>query len=116
MGITVIDSMLPSLHPLPLSTAVVHRCSFPNSKVRVKLRSRCVPPLPSAVAVQSFRKRVLSMEFSTPEGGSNSTLINSNEGNEELSVTEVVTQEGSKVDKITDVMVTRKNELELRHE
>ncbi|RYR02381.1 hypothetical protein Ahy_B06g081178 [Arachis hypogaea] len=56
------------------------------------------------------------MEFSTPEGGSNSTLINSNEGNEELSVTEVVTQEGSKVDKITDVMVTRKNELELRHE
>ncbi|RYR04765.1 hypothetical protein Ahy_B06g084538 [Arachis hypogaea] len=56
------------------------------------------------------------MEISTPEGGSNSTLITSNEGNEELSVGEVVTQEGSKVDEITDVMVTRKDELELRHE
>ncbi|KAL4357331.1 hypothetical protein AHAS_Ahas09G0176000 [Arachis hypogaea] len=37
------------------------------------------------------------MEFSSPEDGSNSTLINSNEGNEELSVGEVVIQEGSKL-------------------
>ncbi|XP_016164575.1 uncharacterized protein LOC107607105 [Arachis ipaensis] len=37
------------------------------------------------------------MELSTLEGGSNSTLINSNEGNEELSVGEVVIQERSKM-------------------
>nr|XP_025628916.1 protein FAR-RED IMPAIRED RESPONSE 1-like [Arachis hypogaea] len=70
----------------------------------------------AAVAVQSFRKRASSMEFSTPEGESNSTLINSDEGNEELSVGEVVIQEESKVDEITDVIVMRKDELELRHE
>ncbi|RYR68064.1 hypothetical protein Ahy_A03g014525 [Arachis hypogaea] len=43
-------------------------------------------------------------------------MINTNEDNEKLSVDEVVNQEGSKVDEITDVMVTRKDELELRHE
>ncbi|RYR47519.1 hypothetical protein Ahy_A07g033450 [Arachis hypogaea] len=36
------------------------------------------------------------MEFSILEGGSNSTLINSNEGNEELTVGKVVIQERSK--------------------
>ncbi|RYR48048.1 hypothetical protein Ahy_A07g034045 [Arachis hypogaea] len=56
------------------------------------------------------------MEFSTPEGGSNSTLINSNEGNEELSMDEVVIQEGSKVDEITDDIMMRKDELDLRYE
>ncbi|XLU98637.1 hypothetical protein S245_012977, partial [Arachis hypogaea] len=56
------------------------------------------------------------MEFSTSEGLLNSTLINSNEENEELSVGEVVIQEGSKVDEITDVIVMRKDELDLRHE
>ncbi|XP_016195558.1 protein FAR1-RELATED SEQUENCE 5-like [Arachis ipaensis] len=56
------------------------------------------------------------MEFSTPEGRSNSTMINSNERNEELSVGEVVIQEGSKADEITDVIVMRKDELDLRHE
>ncbi|XLR30839.1 hypothetical protein HN51_050728 [Arachis hypogaea] len=47
-------------------------------------------------AVQSFWIKASSMELSTLEGGSNSTLINSNEGNEELSVGEVVIQERSK--------------------
>ncbi|RYR69219.1 hypothetical protein Ahy_A03g015756 [Arachis hypogaea] len=65
------------------------------------------------------------MELSTPEGGSNSTLINSDEVNEELSVCEVVIQEESKVcwiswsrivDEIIDVIVTRKDELDSRHE
>ncbi|KAL4316305.1 hypothetical protein AHAS_Ahas15G0271800 [Arachis hypogaea] len=56
------------------------------------------------------------MDLSIPEGKSNSTLVNTNEGNEELSVNEVVNQEGSKVDEITNVMVMRKDELELRHE
>ncbi|RYQ98749.1 hypothetical protein Ahy_B07g086526 [Arachis hypogaea] len=48
-------------------------------------------------AVQSFWIKASSMELSTLEGGSNSTLINSNEGNEELSVGEVVIQERSKM-------------------
>ncbi|KAL4337138.1 hypothetical protein AHAS_Ahas12G0080200 [Arachis hypogaea] len=47
------------------------------------------------------------MKFSTPEGRSISTLINSTQGDEELNVGEV--------DEITDVIVTRKDELDSRH-
>ncbi|XP_025670217.1 protein FAR1-RELATED SEQUENCE 5-like [Arachis hypogaea] len=58
------------------------------------------------------------MAFSTPEGGSISTLINPTQGDERFSVGEVVIQEqeGSKVDEITDVVVTRKDELDYGHE
>ncbi|XP_057733896.1 protein FAR1-RELATED SEQUENCE 5-like [Arachis stenosperma] len=58
------------------------------------------------------------MAFSTPEGGSISTLINPTQGDEQFSVGEVVIQEqeGSKVDEITDVVVTRKDELDSGHE
>ncbi|XP_025703073.1 protein FAR1-RELATED SEQUENCE 6-like [Arachis hypogaea] len=48
------------------------------------------------------------MAFSTPEGGSISTLINPTQGNEQFSVGEV--------DEITDVVVTRKDELDSGHE
>ncbi|XLR22964.1 hypothetical protein HN51_069217 [Arachis hypogaea] len=63
-------------------------------------------------AMQHFRKRASFMAFSTPEGGSISTLINPTQDDEQLSVGEVVIQEqeGSKVDKITDIVVTRKDE------
>ncbi|QHN76886.1 uncharacterized protein DS421_19g647820 [Arachis hypogaea] len=69
-------------------------------------------------AVQHFRKRASSMTFSTPEGGSISTLINPTQGDEQFSVGELVIQEqeGSKVDEITDVVVTRKDELDDGHE
>ncbi|XLR35145.1 hypothetical protein S83_063045 [Arachis hypogaea] len=69
-------------------------------------------------AVQHFRKIASSMAFSTPEGGSISTLINPTQGDERFSVGEVVIQEqeGSKVDEITDVVVTRKDELDYGHE
>ncbi|XP_025675241.1 protein FAR1-RELATED SEQUENCE 5-like [Arachis hypogaea] len=79
------------------------------------------------------------MERSNPEGEPNSTVINASEGNDELNDDGVVNQEGSlrflkfislkkmwhtdiasghvnKVDEITDVMVTRNDELDLRHE
>ncbi|XP_020985798.1 protein FAR1-RELATED SEQUENCE 5-like [Arachis duranensis] len=58
------------------------------------------------------------MAFSTPEGGSISTLINPTQGDEQFSVGELVIQEqeGSKVDEITDVVVTRKDELDDGHE
>ncbi|RYR04191.1 hypothetical protein Ahy_B06g083803 [Arachis hypogaea] len=77
---------------------------------------RCVSCFLHKEAAQSFQKRIFSIDLSNPEGKSDSTLINTNEGNKELSVGEVVTQERSKVDEITDVMMTRKDELELRHE
>ncbi|XLU95927.1 hypothetical protein S245_010279, partial [Arachis hypogaea] len=69
-------------------------------------------------AVQHFRKRASSMTFLIPEGESISTLINPTQGDEQFSVGEVVIQEqeGSKVDEIIDVVVTRKDELELGHE
>ncbi|XP_057720274.1 protein FAR1-RELATED SEQUENCE 5-like [Arachis stenosperma] len=56
------------------------------------------------------------MERSNPEGKPNSTVINASEGNDELNDDGVVSQEGSLVDEITDVMVTRNDELDLRHE
>ncbi|XP_057733827.1 protein FAR1-RELATED SEQUENCE 5-like [Arachis stenosperma] len=56
------------------------------------------------------------MECSNPEGKPNSTVINASEGNDELNDDGVVNQEGSLVDEITDVMVTRNDELDLRHE
>ncbi|XP_015931863.1 protein FAR-RED IMPAIRED RESPONSE 1-like [Arachis duranensis] len=58
------------------------------------------------------------MKFSTPVGASNNTLTNSTQGDEELSTGEVVIQEqeGSKGDKVIDVIVMSKDELELRHE
>ncbi|KAL4396779.1 hypothetical protein AHAS_Ahas01G0126000 [Arachis hypogaea] len=58
------------------------------------------------------------MVFLTPEGGSISTLINPTQGDEEFSMGEVVIQEqeGTKVDEITDVVVTRNDELDSRHE
>ncbi|KAL4306576.1 hypothetical protein AHAS_Ahas16G0192100 [Arachis hypogaea] len=69
------------------------------------------------------------MEFSTPVGGSNNTLTNSTEGDEELSVGEVVIQEQEGLrcfvtlsiwkipgDEITDLIrLMSKDELELRH-
>ncbi|XLR62014.1 hypothetical protein HN51_005303 [Arachis hypogaea] len=169
-GITEVHSRVPSLHPLSLFTAAVHRFSLPNSKGANLLHPTILPALPSwqtsvraaisnavidrgascfrlrcnfslfcssiaptlsiksfiswlprhffplrvtisgdirehgsscvpdlitspfsckdhhaerflhkeaAVAVQGFRKRVLSMEFLTPKGRLNSTLINS---------------------------------------
>nr|XP_025665182.1 protein FAR1-RELATED SEQUENCE 5-like [Arachis hypogaea] len=56
------------------------------------------------------------MERSNPEGEPNSTVINASEGNDELNDDGVVNQESSLVDEITDVMVTRNDELDLRHE
>ncbi|XLS97366.1 hypothetical protein HN51_040101, partial [Arachis hypogaea] len=56
------------------------------------------------------------MERSNPKGEPNSTVINASEGNDELNDDGVVNQEGSLVDEITDVMVTRNDELDLRHE
>ncbi|XP_015950052.1 protein FAR1-RELATED SEQUENCE 5-like [Arachis duranensis] len=56
------------------------------------------------------------MERSNPEGEPNSTVINASEGNDELNDDGVVNQEGSLVDEITDVMMTRNDELDLRHE
>ncbi|QHN81438.1 Protein FAR1-RELATED SEQUENCE [Arachis hypogaea] len=56
------------------------------------------------------------MERSNPEGKPNSTVINASEGNDELNDDGVVNQEGSLVDEITDVMVMRNDELDLRHE
>ncbi|XP_020992409.2 protein FAR1-RELATED SEQUENCE 5-like [Arachis duranensis] len=56
------------------------------------------------------------MERSNLEGKPNSTVINASEGNDELNENGVVNQEGSLVDEITDVMVTRNDELDLRHE
>ncbi|RYQ92227.1 hypothetical protein Ahy_B09g098410 isoform A [Arachis hypogaea] len=55
----------------------------------------------AAIAVQGFRPRASSMEFSILEGGLNSTLIdvhenNSTKGNEQLNVNDVVIQQGSK--------------------
>ncbi|RYR32731.1 hypothetical protein Ahy_A10g047260 [Arachis hypogaea] len=44
------------------------------------------------------------MERSNPEGEPNSTVINASEGNDELNDNGVVNQEGSLVNKITDVM------------
>ncbi|XLT03447.1 hypothetical protein HN51_052798, partial [Arachis hypogaea] len=45
---------------------------------------------------RDVRERGLLAETITHKGGSNSTLINSNEGNEELTVGKVVIQERSK--------------------
>ncbi|QHO06797.1 Protein FAR1-RELATED SEQUENCE [Arachis hypogaea] len=54
------------------------------------------------------------MDHSNREGEPNSTVINANEGNDELTDDEVVNQEGSKVDEITDVMATRNDELGIK--
>ncbi|RYR59057.1 hypothetical protein Ahy_A05g024901 [Arachis hypogaea] len=58
------------------------------------------------------------MAFSTPEGGSISALINPTQGDEQFNVGEldIQKQEGSLVNEITDVVVTRKDELDDGHE
>ncbi|QHO43436.1 Protein FAR1-RELATED SEQUENCE [Arachis hypogaea] len=56
-------------------------------------------------AVQHFRKRASPMAFSTPKDRSISTLINPTQGDEQFSV-----------DEITDVVVTKKDELDSGHE
>ncbi|RYR08382.1 hypothetical protein Ahy_B05g076043 [Arachis hypogaea] len=69
-------------------------------------------------SLDHFRKKAASMAFSPTEGGSISTLTNPTKGDKQFSAGELDMQEqvGRKFDEITDVVVTRKNELDDGHQ